>query len=173
MDGGSGDAVIPCDLAQAVSMLTVSTDGCAIEFEGWRPMCRPSSRARRMPARTRSTIRLRSSSAMAPMITTMARPSGPPVSICSRKLTNSMPSRFSSSSTSRKCLSTGRSDRKPRPGPHRSGRGGHPASCSSSPGRRALAPLIRSVYSCDDLVAALSGHLAQVVELGLRMLIDR
>jgi hypothetical protein len=55
-----------------------------------------------MPARTRSTIRLRSSSAMAPMMTTMARPSGPPVSICSRKLTNSMFSRFSSSRTSRK-----------------------------------------------------------------------
>ena len=30
-----------------------------------------------MPARTRSTIKLRSSSAMAPMMTTMARPSGP------------------------------------------------------------------------------------------------
>src|ERR1035438_5759820 len=48
-----------------------------------RPMCRPSRRARRMPARTLSTIRLCSSSAIAPMITTMARPSGPPVSICS------------------------------------------------------------------------------------------
>src|ERR1700752_4718816 len=35
-----------------------------------RPMCRPSSRARRMPARTRSMMRLRSSSAMAPMMTT-------------------------------------------------------------------------------------------------------
>ena len=45
-------------------------------------MGRPSSLARRMPARTRSMIRLRSSSAIAPMMTTMARPSGPPVSIC-------------------------------------------------------------------------------------------
>jgi phospholipase C len=53
------------------------------------PEWRPSSFARRIPARTRSTIRLRSSSAMPPMMTTMARPSGPPVSICSRKLTNS------------------------------------------------------------------------------------
>jgi hypothetical protein len=33
-------------------------------------MWRPSSQARRMPARTRSTIRFRSSSAMAPMMTT-------------------------------------------------------------------------------------------------------
>ena len=53
-------------------------------------MCWPSSLARLMPARTRSTIKLRSSSAMAPMMTTTARPSGPAVSICSRKLMNSM-----------------------------------------------------------------------------------
>src|SRR5665811_6975 len=43
---------------------------------GVRPIRWPSSRARRMPARTLSTIRLRSNSAMAPMITMMARPSG-------------------------------------------------------------------------------------------------
>jgi hypothetical protein len=42
-----------------------------------------------MPARTLSTIKLRSNSAMAPMITTMARPSGPAVSMLSLKLTNS------------------------------------------------------------------------------------
>jgi hypothetical protein len=41
-------------------------------------MWRRSSFARRMPARTRSMIRLRSSSAMAPMMTTTARPRGPP-----------------------------------------------------------------------------------------------
>jgi hypothetical protein len=41
-----------------------------------RPMCRPSSRARRRPARTRSMIRLRSSSATAATIVTTARPSG-------------------------------------------------------------------------------------------------
>ena len=35
MNGGSGDAVFSCDLAEAVSMLTVSTDSFAIEFEGW------------------------------------------------------------------------------------------------------------------------------------------
>ncbi len=48
-------------------------------------MCVPSSRARRMPARTRSMIRLRSSSAIAATITMMARPSGPPVSMFSLK----------------------------------------------------------------------------------------
>src|ERR1035441_9281110 len=57
-----------------------------------------------MPARTLSMMRLRSSSATTPMITTTARPSGPAVSICSRKLMNFMFSRFNSSNTSRKCL---------------------------------------------------------------------
>jgi hypothetical protein len=37
-----------------------------------------------------SMMRFRSSSAMAPMMITTARPSGPPVSRFSRKLTNSM-----------------------------------------------------------------------------------
>ncbi len=59
-------------------------------LSGERPMCRPSNRARRIPARTRSTIRFFSSSAIAPTMTTIARPNGPPVSICSRKLMNSM-----------------------------------------------------------------------------------
>jgi len=43
-----------------------------------RPMCLPCSLVRRIPDFTRSTIRFLSSSAMAEMITTMARPSGPP-----------------------------------------------------------------------------------------------
>jgi hypothetical protein len=34
VNGGSGDAVFSCDPTEAVSMLTVSTDGFAIEFEG-------------------------------------------------------------------------------------------------------------------------------------------
>ena len=42
---------------------------------------RPSRRARLMPDLTRSTIKFRSSSAIAPMMTTMARPSGPPVAV--------------------------------------------------------------------------------------------
>jgi hypothetical protein len=65
-----------------------------------------------MPGRTRSIIRLRSNSATAPMMITMALPSGPPVSICSRNETYSTPIRFSSSSTSRKCFT----DRAPIPG---------------------------------------------------------
>jgi hypothetical protein len=71
-------------------------------LSGARPICRPSNFARLIPARTRSTIRLFSSSAIAPTITTIARPSRPPVSIFSRKLTNSMLRWLNSSSTSRK-----------------------------------------------------------------------
>ena len=87
---GSTDAVLPGDLAEGLPATAVPAMASRSRSSAGRPMCRPSRRARRMPARTRSTIRLRSSSAIAPMMTTMARPSGPPVSICSRKLTNSM-----------------------------------------------------------------------------------
>jgi len=44
-------------------------------LSGARPIRLPSSFARRIPARTLSTIRLFSSSAIAPTITTIARPS--------------------------------------------------------------------------------------------------
>src|SRR5438094_1832032 len=54
-----------------------------------RPNRFPSARARRRPARTLSTIRLRSSWAMAAMIVNTAWPNGEPVSICSRRLMNS------------------------------------------------------------------------------------
>src|SRR5437667_8350158 len=53
------------------------------------PSFLPSLRARRRPALTRSTIRLRSSSAIAAMITKIAWPSPEPVSICSRREMNS------------------------------------------------------------------------------------
>jgi hypothetical protein len=55
-----------------------------------RPIRRPSNFALRIPARTLSTINDRSNSAIAETMTIIARPSGPPVSIFSRKLTNSM-----------------------------------------------------------------------------------
>ncbi len=71
-------------------------------LSGARPILRPSNFARLIPALTRSTIKLRSSSAMAPTITTIARPNGPPVSMFSRMLTNSMFRWLSSSSTSKK-----------------------------------------------------------------------
>ena len=84
-------------------------------------------RQRRMPARTRSMMRLRSSSARAPMMMTTARPSGPPVSRFSRKLTNSMlrgglarPAPRGSGGP------IGRSGPRPTPNPPGSGRGGHP-----------------------------------------------
>jgi hypothetical protein len=60
-------------------------------LSGARPILRPSNLARRIPALTRSTIKLRSSSAMAPTITTIARPNAPPVSIFSLRLINSIP----------------------------------------------------------------------------------
>jgi hypothetical protein len=71
---------------------------------GVRPIRRPSSFARRIPARTRSTINDRSSSAMALIITMIALPSGPSVSIASRCERNWIPNSLRSSSTWRKCL---------------------------------------------------------------------
>src|ERR1035441_6925042 len=147
VDGCTADQVVLRQLAQAVALLAVAEDGGPIEDQGLPPMCRPSSLARRMPARTRSMIKLRSSSAMAPMMTAMAGPGGPPVSMFSRKLTYSMLSRLSSSRTSRKCLTdlairseaqTSTTSKRPRRASDIIG---------SSPGRLALAPLIRSVYS--------------------------
>jgi hypothetical protein len=56
---------------------------------GFRPRARPSSRARRRPALTRSIITLRSSSASAETIITTALPNTPLVSRFSRNDTNS------------------------------------------------------------------------------------
>ena len=65
MDGSPGYSISFCQLTQALPVLAITKDGVAIELKRLRPMCRPSRWARRMPARTRSTIRLRSSSATA------------------------------------------------------------------------------------------------------------
>ena len=69
------------DLCQRHSCTAVKDDLFAIDLE-WRAarFVRPSNLARLIPARTRSTMRFFSSSAIAPTITTMARPKGPPVS---------------------------------------------------------------------------------------------
>ena len=81
------------------------------------------------------------------MMTTAARPSGPPVSICSLKLTNSMLSRIISSRTSRKCLV----DRAIRSQAQTRATSNWPRRASriiaSSPGRRAFVPEIVSVSS--------------------------
>ena len=83
------------------------------------------------------------------------RPAG--VDPCSRKLMNSMLSRFSSSSTSRKCLT----DRAIRSEAQTRTTSKPPRRASrirvSSPGRFALAPLILSVYSSTILIATLLG----------------
>jgi len=90
VDGHSANQIALRQLAQAVLSLTVAQDGGAIENQGFPSDMPAFELGRRMPARTRSTIRLRSSSATAPMTTTTARPSGSPVSICSLKLMYSM-----------------------------------------------------------------------------------
>ena len=160
------------DLAQALAMLPVSLDSLSVQFQRMASDGRPSSLARRMPARTRSTIRLRSSSAMAPMMTTMARPSGPPVSIVLRKLMNSMFSRFSSSSTSRKCRTERaiRSDAQTRTTSNWPRRASAHHLIESRPlGLSAGDPVGILVH---DLIATLSSHLPQIEQLRLRMLID-
>ena len=87
----------PCFLATRVRLKPVRrslTIAIRSTSSGARPMRRPSSLARRMPARTRSTIKERSSSAIAAMITTIALPSGPSVSIASRCERNWIPRSF-------------------------------------------------------------------------------
>ncbi len=106
------------------------------------------------------------------MMTTTARPSGPPVSICSRKLMNSTLNRFSSSSTPRKCL-TDRAIPVGCPDQHdfepvATGIAHHLVQSGTlDPG---AADPVRILL--DDLVAALLGHLAEVMQLGLGMLIE-
>ncbi len=73
---------------------------------GARPSRTPSARALRIPALTRSTIRLRSSSAMLPIRVMNIRPIGPLLSIASRADINSIPSSSSSSTMSRKFFGT-------------------------------------------------------------------
>ena len=116
-------------------------------------------RARRSPARTRSVIRERSSSAMAPTITMRARPSGPP------------------------CRSVPGSSRTLPPGDST-----HPASAGSGersgpashrrPGQQRLelappgaGPRELVLIHLDDLQSPLLGQQAEVVQLGLGMLV--
>ncbi len=106
------------------------------------------------------------------MMVTTARPSGPPVSICSRKLTNSTPRWFSSSSTSKKCFT----DRAILSEAQTRTTSKRPAACvmhhlvQTRPARLRAADPVGILL--DDLIAALRGHLAEVIELGLRMLIE-
>jgi hypothetical protein len=59
---------------------------------GGRPILRPFDRAFRMPAFTRSWMRARSNSAIAPIIRNIRRPDGVVRSRLSRRLTKSIPS---------------------------------------------------------------------------------
>ena len=78
------------DLTQALASSALLENCNTIDIK-WPPADMPSLQpGAAIPARTRSMMRFRSSSAMAPMMITTARPSGPPVSRFSRKLTNSM-----------------------------------------------------------------------------------
>lgn len=97
VNGRAGGTVGAGQLAEALAALAIPADGGAIEVER-----RASDTLAFEPGAADGGAhslddRLRSSSAIAPMITTMARPSGPPVSICSRNDTNSTLRRFSSS----------------------------------------------------------------------------
>ncbi len=69
---------------------SVSTVDLSIPFEGL-PSFFPLERALRNPARTRSTIRLRSNSATAPKTVNTIFPAGVEVSICSENETKSIP----------------------------------------------------------------------------------
>src|ERR1039458_3520247 len=125
-----------------------------------------------MPAFTRSTIRLRSSSAMAPTMTAMARPSGPPVSMFSRKLTNSTLRRFKSSRISRKCF-TDRATRFERPDQHdveppAPGVGHKPIETGSLRPRSAD----RVGVLAEDFVSASRRQGGQIAKLRLGMLVN-
>ena len=89
-DQCAADVVGRGDLGQRLSAGPVTQDGGPVHVERTAADMPAFDSGAPHPCPTRSTIRLRSSSAMAPTMTTMARPSGPPVSICSRKLTNSI-----------------------------------------------------------------------------------
>jgi len=80
-DGCAGDAMRLSDLAEALASSALLKNSNPVDIErppADVPPLQPG--ARRIPARTRSMMRFRSSSAMAPMMITTARPSGPPVS---------------------------------------------------------------------------------------------
>jgi hypothetical protein len=69
-DGGRGDAVSCGDLAKALTLAAVAPDSCLVKFQRIRADVTAPRRARRMPARTRSMIKLRPSSATAPTMKT-------------------------------------------------------------------------------------------------------
>jgi hypothetical protein len=72
-----------CFFATSVKLIPErrsATTCCLSIFRGARPIRRPSNFALRIPALTRSTIKLLSSSAIAPTITIFVRPSGPELS---------------------------------------------------------------------------------------------
>jgi hypothetical protein len=126
-----------------------------------------------MPARTRSTIKLRSNSAMAPMMTTTARPSGPggvdlfaeadELSVQVAKLVQDLeevlrgPGDPVTSPDQDDVEATAASI------PHQA--------IQTGPARlRARDPVF---VLFDDLISALLGHLAEIIELSFRMLIER
>src|SRR3989442_3885700 len=85
-----GDTPSSLEAARTGSFwLTTMRSWCSDTCSLGRPNRFPSARARRRPARTLSTIRLRSSWAMAAMIVKIAWPRAEPVSTCSRRLMNS------------------------------------------------------------------------------------
>ena len=163
---------VPGDLTDALAALTVLLDGGVVQDQRSSADAMAFEPARRMPARTRSTIRLRSSSAIAPMMTTMARPSGPPVSMISRNETNSTSEPVELVEHFEE-VPGGAGDAIARPDqdhiePTAAGIPHHLIE-PWPPGLDAADP-VRVLLN--DRIAALSGHLTQVVNLRLRVLID-
>ena len=107
--GAISEGIFERDGTAAWTVPTETPSALAIARHGWpdarsaaileastvtrgRPSVFPLARAFRRPALTRSTIKLRSSSATAPRTVKTILPAGVDVSICSEKETNSIPS---------------------------------------------------------------------------------
>jgi len=135
---------------------------------GFRPMCCPSSRgaahAGAFPLDDQAAFQLGDGA----MITTMARPSGPAVSMLSLKAdeldvdsVSVRPTPPGSDAWSERC------DHTPRSSPRRTGRGGASAMMASSPGPFGLQAGDSCLVFLDDRIAAAGGHLTQIEDLRL------
>jgi hypothetical protein len=160
------------DLAQALAPSALLENSNTIDIK-WPPADMPSLQpgaAHSCPHP--SMMRFRSSSAIAPMMMTTARPSGPPVSRFSRKLTNSMLRWLSSSSTSRKWR-TDRAIRSEAPDQE------HLEVAAVRISKQIVKTRPASFRPRDsigvlgnDLKTPLLGHRAEIIALSLRVLVD-
>ncbi len=170
VDGGAGDKVALRQLAETVAPLTVPQDSVAIKNK-WFTSDVAAFELGPPHGRTRSMMRLRSSSAMAPMMTTTARPTAAGVDLLAEADELDVePAEFVS--TSRKC----RTDRAMRSEAQTRTTSKRPAAGVAHHGVESRTLSFGSTDSVgillDDLIATLLGHLAEVIELGLGVLIE-